>query len=302
MHAAGLAAHELQRIGILLLRHQAAAGRRRVGELEEPELLRREQDQVLGHAGSGAPSSSAHACRNDETKSRSPVASMLLATTREKPSRVGEPRARRSDSWCRRSRRSRAAARRSRASTTSKRAWSRRKRRGVREEEVRDEHRLRAAQVRVRRHQRVAGASAPARRARRSSVRDRALQLGHPPLQVEPQIDARPARCAIGRCAAAGRRRRRAPTSSRSTNACTSSSCAARSESKNAGIGLAARENLVERRPDRRAVGGREHAGALERLRPGQAAGHVVLEQPAIEPERGAEREQLGVGIAREPS
>ncbi len=35
-HAPGLAADELQRIGILLLRHQAAAGRRRVGQLEEP--------------------------------------------------------------------------------------------------------------------------------------------------------------------------------------------------------------------------------------------------------------------------
>ena len=46
--AAALAAHELQRIGVLLLRHQAAAGRGRVRELEEAELLRREEDEVLG--------------------------------------------------------------------------------------------------------------------------------------------------------------------------------------------------------------------------------------------------------------
>ena len=48
---AGLAAHELERIGILLLRHQARAGRDRVVHLEEAELLAREQDRRPRPAG-----------------------------------------------------------------------------------------------------------------------------------------------------------------------------------------------------------------------------------------------------------
>ena len=45
-----LPAHELERIGVLLLRHHAAAGGRSIGELEEAELLAREQNEVLGDA------------------------------------------------------------------------------------------------------------------------------------------------------------------------------------------------------------------------------------------------------------
>src|SRR5229473_61485 len=45
--AAALPAHQLEGIRILLLRHQAAAGRRGVRELEEAELLRRKEDEVL---------------------------------------------------------------------------------------------------------------------------------------------------------------------------------------------------------------------------------------------------------------
>ena len=42
-----LPAHQLQRIGILLLRHHAAAGAQRVGQLEEAVLVAAEDDQVL---------------------------------------------------------------------------------------------------------------------------------------------------------------------------------------------------------------------------------------------------------------
>ena len=48
MRAPGFPAHELERIGILLLRHHAAAGAERVGQLEEPVLVAAEDDQVLG--------------------------------------------------------------------------------------------------------------------------------------------------------------------------------------------------------------------------------------------------------------
>ena len=54
--------------------------------------------------------------------------------------------------------------------------------------------------------------------------------------------------------------------------------------------------------PDLVRVAGRQHAGALERRRPGNAAAHVVLEEAAIEPERAAELDEGSVGIALEPS
>ena len=45
-----------------------------------------------------------------------------------------------------------------------------------------------------------------------------------------------------------------------------------------------------------------EHAGARERVRPRQAAGHIVFEQPPIERERHAEVERRGIGRRVEPS
>ena len=84
--AAGLAAHQLERIGILLLRHHAAAGGRRIGQLEEPELLARDQDEVLGDARQVHHRRATRRAGSVAAKSRSDDASMLLATTREKPS------------------------------------------------------------------------------------------------------------------------------------------------------------------------------------------------------------------------
>ena len=46
-HAAALSAHELQRIGILLLRHQAAAGRGSIREIEERKFLGGEENEIL---------------------------------------------------------------------------------------------------------------------------------------------------------------------------------------------------------------------------------------------------------------
>ena len=82
-------------------------------------------------------------------------------------------------------------------------------RRDVREEEVRDEHRLRPAQVRVGRHGRVARARAPGRAGRRPGRRA-------PPAGPGSGASGRgggrptPARCATARCAAAGPPRRSA--------------------------------------------------------------------------------------------
>ncbi len=49
-NASGLAADELPRVGIFLLRHDAAAGGELVGEKDEAKLLRGEQHKVFGHA------------------------------------------------------------------------------------------------------------------------------------------------------------------------------------------------------------------------------------------------------------
>jgi hypothetical protein len=43
-----LAAHELERIRVLLLRHHAAAGAERVGQLEEAMLVAAQDDEILG--------------------------------------------------------------------------------------------------------------------------------------------------------------------------------------------------------------------------------------------------------------
>lgn len=47
----GLAANQLQRIGILLLRHEARAGGVGVGQADEIELAAAPQDKILSHAG-----------------------------------------------------------------------------------------------------------------------------------------------------------------------------------------------------------------------------------------------------------
>ena len=136
---------------------------------------------------------------------------------------------------------------------------------------MRDEHRLRAAQVRVRRHQRVAGRARPDRASARDERRDRALDLRDAPLQVQPQIERRPARCATGRCAGGGRRRRCARRArARRTCGRPRRPCRVRVDERR--IAHAAREDLLEAVVDRRGVGGRQHAGARERLRPRQAA------------------------------
>ena len=96
----------------------------------------------------------------------------------------------------------------------------------VREPGMRDEHRLRPAHVRIGRHRRRCQPMPPGAPARRQAPRSSAGSpesggagtAGSPPT---------PVRCAIGPCAAAGRRRQSRATSSRSTKLWTSSSGAA---------------------------------------------------------------------------
>ena len=61
-------------------------------------------------------------------------------------------------------------------------------------------------------------------------------------------------------------------------------------------------EDRVESVGDGRRIRGVEDAGARERFRPREAAGHVVFEQAAIERERNAEIKRRGIGRRIESS
>jgi hypothetical protein len=160
----------------------------------------------------------------------------------------------------------------------------------VRQEEVGDEHRLGAAKVRVRRHQRRPGAlGLPGKSA--DEGHERVLQQRDAAAEVEPQIErhlfvARPPGVqpppgvadaldqlaldeAVHVLVLSGDPRRVAPS-------------------------------FVEDRRQaggdgRRVVAGQD-AGRLQRIGPREAAGDVVFEQRAIEAERDAEVERGGIG------
>ena len=293
--AARLAAHELERIRVLLLRHHAAAGAERVGQLEEPVLVAAEDDQVLGQ-----PAEMHHRQRARVQERRGEVAIRRGVDAVGDDAREAEVARERVDVDRVARAGDRAGAERQRVGFGARRREAlvvAAERRGVRQKEMRDEHRLRRPEVRVRRHQRVA---------RRRGLRRRA-----------------PRRRAASACCSAGMRRRRysrrssdtcslrdrpvcsrrpaspsRSTSSRSTKLCTSSSGPA----TKAGFATALLEDLGQRGVDRRASSAREHAGLRERPRPRQAARHVVFEQAAIEAERGAEFEGGGIGRRVEPA
>ena len=151
-HPPALPAHQLQRVGVLLLRHGARPVVNASASSHAAELLAREQNPDPPPSGSCAPRAARAACRNSSAKSRSLVASMLLAVGRSKPrSRAIASRSRAATlpatapdaerhTFSRR--RQSCQALRCRASNISKYASS----------AVRDQHRLGALQVRVRRH------------------------------------------------------------------------------------------------------------------------------------------------------
>ena len=63
------------------------------------------------------------------------------------------------------------------------------------------------------------------------------------------------------------------------------------------GIGAAAFEDRGQATLNRLRLGGREHVGAGERLRPRHAASHVVFKEPLVEAEGRAPGEQRLVGL-----
>ena len=162
-HAAGLAARELGDVGVLLLRQHRRTGRVRVGEADEPELLRRPQHDLLADAREVDLRE-----RGDEQRLGDEVAigdrvERVLERSREtelgrdvgrieREARTGE---------------------RARAERRDRRAIERvapavdvaAERPEVREQVVREHHRLRALQVRVAGEVRVAGVLGAAQRA-----------------------------------------------------------------------------------------------------------------------------------------
>ena len=162
---------------------------------------------------------------------------------------------------------------------------------GVRQEEVRDEHRLRAAQVRVGRHQRR---RRPARPGRRTPPPARTTACCSSGMRRRRYSRRSSETCSL-RERPVCRRRPASPmrsTSCRSTKLCTSSSGPA----TQAGLRRPSSRIACERGDDRARVLGRQHAGGAERLGPRDAAGHVVFEERAIEAERDAEVERGGIG------
>ena len=123
--------------------------------------------------------------------------------------------------------------------------------------------------------------------------RDRAAGSRGPGASGRGGDRPRPARCATVPCAGAARRRRSARRArARRTSARPRRRARRRREERR--IVAALRSDLAAsaaRIADASAA--RQHAGAREPCGPRQAAAHVVFEQPAIEPERRAEREQL---------
>jgi hypothetical protein len=295
-HPSALPAHELQRIGVLLLRHEAAAGRGRIGELEETELLGREQDEVFGYAAQmHHPERRGVQERRDEVA----IAADVDAVARDAAEAERRGEAVHVDGVAGPG--DRAGSERQLVGLAEHRVEAidvAAQRGAVREQEVGHEHRLRPAEVRVRRHQRVAGAIGEVHEPR-DGVGDGSLDVGNAPLQVQAKIDgdllvAGPAGVQTApRVADAGNQL------ALDERVHVLVAVVRRDE---AGIVLSGPQNLIEAPIDRRGVVRRQDAGAAEAGRARAAPPHVVLEQPAIETKRRSEREELGVGIAREPA
>ena len=163
---------------------------------------------------------------------------------------------------------------------------------------MRDQNRLRSAQMGVGRHQRVAGAvSKPDETSSRSG--NLALDRRHPPLQVQPQVD--------GDLFVT-----RSPGMQSSSSIANPRDEFALDEGVDILVAVRVgherriRQALVVDRTktgvDRGGIRRREHAGTREPRRPRQAPADIILEQPAIEAERRTKREEIRIGIARKPS
>jgi hypothetical protein len=164
-------------------------------------------------------------------------------------------------------------------------------RRDVRQEEVRDEDRLGASHVRVRRHQRLAGGGRPVEQ-RPDEGGNRGLELRHAALQIKAHVDrdllvARSTRVEAA-AGLADPRNQLALDEGMHIFVRRRSWCAHRL-------------HLFKRGTNRGRVLRRENTRLLEPLRPRNASSDVVFEQPAIERERRAELEEFTIRISLEP-
>jgi hypothetical protein len=166
----------------------------------------------------------------------------------------------------------------------------------VREKEVGRQHRLRAAQVRVRRHDRVAHRLG-ALHQREGQGAQLLLDDRNPPPKVQAQVERHllvsraPRVQALSRVADALDQ----PPLDEAVDVLVSA-IGSIVQSFNADV----RADRLEAVDDGGCVGRREHAGGAQRLGPRHAARDVIVDQPPIEGERSAEREDVGVGAALE--
>ena len=290
--------NQLERIGVLLLRHQAAAGRGAVGELEEPEFLGREEDEILGDPAQVHHRQSAGVkARRDEIT----IAGRIHAVGDD----AGEAKRRgeRLDVHRIAGTGNGAGAERQLVGLVEHHAESAvvaPERGGVRQEEVRSEDRLGASQMRVGRHQRVAGPGGAVGQ-HPNELHEGGLERGNPALQVQAEVErdllvARPARVQPSA------RRADARDQLALDERVDVLVVPRRLGIEELRIGPAARQNLPEASPYQRGVGRRQDAGPFEPLRPREAARHVVVEQPAVEAERHAEIEERRVRFAGKSS
>ena len=155
----------------------------------------------------------------------------------------------------------------------------------VRQEEMRDENRLRRPEVRERGHQRVAGVRRLARE-RGDTGRHAALQQRDAPSQIEPEIDrdllvARSAGVETPPGVAE-------PLDEQPLDEAMDVFVGAVDEGR---IRSSAIQDVGERRFDLARFVARDDAGVRQRARPRGAPLHVVLEEASIEAKRGAELE-----------
>ena len=162
--------------------------------------------------------------------------------------------------------------------------------RGVAQQKVRHQHGHGAAHVRVRRHQRITGALGLVGKGRNRGAQ-LFLQQRDAPAQIQPQVQRHllVAR-ATGVQAAAG-------IADTGDELALDEAVDVFVDAVHPGrIRAALLEDGRQRLGNRLRVGGGEHAGVGQRLRPRQASGHVVFEQAAIKRKGDAKIKRRGIG------
>ena len=182
-HSARLAANELERIGILLLRHHAAAGARRIRQLKKSVLVAAENNQIFRQP---AQVHERQRARMQKRRNEIAIGGRVDAVGDDlrKPQRPRQ--------LCRIDRvigaGHRARSQRHRVGLASRPRETRMiasQRGNMRQKEMRDEHRLRAPQVRIGRHQRGAARARPP-----GQRRDHRAQLFLKKRNAPPKIQA----------------------------------------------------------------------------------------------------------------